>query len=102
MYIRVENGCSAEAMPSALLETYGLACGYAVPMCSSAAAIRNGISSDPDAVPHAHQGTPAMDGDEEQAGLGEVLDGVLRIVIALMCVFGAFALSFYALSIMVR
>lgn len=93
MYIPGEGGRSGEAMAIALLSTYGMASGYAVPQWGT---------SGPDAAPRARREKPAIDGDEEHVGLGEIFDGALRIAIALTCVLGTLAVSLYALSVILR
>lgn len=89
MDIPGESGRPGEAMAIALLNTYGMAAGYAVPQ---------GGTSGPDAAPRARREGPAIEGDEEH-GLGEIFVGALRVAIALMCVLGALAVSLYALSV---
>lgn len=93
MDIAGESGRWGRAVAIALLSTYGIAPGYAVP--------QGGISGS-DAALRARRETPTIDGDEVHVGVGEVFDGALRIAIALICVLGTFALSLYALSVILR
>ncbi len=73
-----EGGRAAESRPIALLETHGIACGY--------------LLSDP----------PAADGGEVPREWTEVLDDALRIAFVVICVVGTFALSYCAVSVIVR
>lgn len=93
MDMQREGGRAAGARPIALLDTWGMACGYAVP---------DGGTPGRDTAPDAVRGKPATDDDEVPAGLCEVLDGALRIAVVLLIVAGTFAVSFYAPSAIIR